>query len=100
MTNKTFFTGREEELTLLCGLLDDAQAGETRVAALSGEPGIGKTRTAMELSGAAKARDFAVFWAYCYGEHESPPHWPWIQILRSCCDVFGHARTPSIEGEA
>src|SRR5207302_6829 len=36
--------GREAELRLLVGLLDQADAGAAQLAALLGEPGVGKTR--------------------------------------------------------
>ena len=50
------FVGRERELAELRTGLDDASAGHGRVFLLSGEPGIGKTRLAEEISNDAAAR--------------------------------------------
>ena len=40
------FVGRHREMGVLLDALDDVLTGEGRVVVLSGEPGIGKTRTA------------------------------------------------------
>ena len=44
------FVGRQREIDALSSALDDALAGHGRLVMLVGEPGIGKTRTAQELS--------------------------------------------------
>ena len=44
------FVGRDEELSILTRALDEAMEGEWQAVALTGEPGIGKTRLAEELS--------------------------------------------------
>ena len=46
------FVGRDAELAELTGALDQALAGRGRLYLLCGEPGIGKTRLADEVSGA------------------------------------------------
>ena len=48
--------GRDAELELLEGLLDEARGGTSRLAMLSGEPGIGKTSVVAELERRAEAR--------------------------------------------
>jgi tetratricopeptide (TPR) repeat protein len=50
---------------------------------LVGEPGIGKTRMAQELSAYAEQRGAQVLWGWCYEEVGAPPYWPWVQPLRS-----------------
>jgi DNA-binding CsgD family transcriptional regulator/tetratricopeptide (TPR) repeat protein len=52
--------GREAELELLDRLLDEACAGVSRFAVLSGEPGIGKTSVLSELGRRAVERDCLV----------------------------------------
>ena len=47
------FVGRRRELEALCAALDAACEGHGRLALLAGEPGIGKTRTALELTAQA-----------------------------------------------
>ena len=50
------FVGRQREMAELRSALDDAIAGQGRIVMLAGEPGIGKTRTARELSAQAEQR--------------------------------------------
>jgi predicted ATPase len=54
------FVGRERELLELRTGLDDVGAGHGRLFLLSGEPGIGKTRLAEEISNDASARGMRV----------------------------------------
>ena len=51
--------------------------------ALVGEPGIGKTRTALELATYARLRGAWVLWGRCYESGGAPPFWPWVQAIRS-----------------
>ena len=44
------FVGRSREMDLLRAALAEAKDGHGQVAMLTGEPGIGKTRTAQELA--------------------------------------------------
>jgi hypothetical protein len=44
------FVGRQREMAELVRALEDAISGRGRLVTLVGEPGIGKTRTAQELS--------------------------------------------------
>lgn len=60
------FVGRERELALLGGALDNAIAGHGRMFVVSGEPGIGKTRLADEFSARAQARGIRVIWGRCW----------------------------------
>ena len=80
------FVGRERELAELRAGLDDASAGHGRLFLLSGEPGIGKTRLAEELSNDASARGMRVVWGRCWEGGGAPAYWPFIQILRACID--------------
>jgi DNA-binding CsgD family transcriptional regulator len=77
------FVGRECELAALDAVLVRAQAGTGGCAALSGEPGIGKTRTAEVAAECALARGMAVFWGRCNEEPGAPPYWPWQQLVRA-----------------
>jgi len=63
--------------------LEEALSGRGRLVMLAGEPGIGKTRTAQELSVYATQRGAQVFWGRCYENPGAPPYWPWVQIIRS-----------------
>jgi eukaryotic-like serine/threonine-protein kinase len=77
------FVGRDRELEALRSALDAAGAGSGRLAMLSGEPGIGKTRLARELTDRAAALRPRVVWGRCHEEAGAPPYWPWVRILRA-----------------
>src|ERR1700735_1403838 len=81
------FVGRLHELTALHGSFDQGVAGRGRSGMLSGEPGIGKTRTARELAAHADQRGATVLWGYCHEEAGAPPYWPWVQIFRAYIDA-------------
>jgi len=80
------FVGRERELAELRAALDEAIAGHGRLFLLSGEPGIGKTRLAEEISRDAAARGMRVVWDRCWEGGGAPAYWPFIQILRACVE--------------
>src|SRR5438093_211323 len=76
------FVGRDAEMAVLQRAVDDTGAGHGRCVFLSGEPGIGKTRTA-ELATYAEAHGVQVLWGRCYEGDGAPAFWPWLQILRA-----------------
>src|SRR5580698_9421994 len=78
------FVGRERDLAELRAGLDDVSAGRGRMFLLSGEPGIGKTRLAEEISNDASARGMRVVWGRCWEGGGAPAYWPITQILRAC----------------
>src|SRR5882762_1413865 len=80
------FVGRERELQALRSAFDAASTGAGRIVTLSGEPGIGKTRLALELSETASARSARIVWSRCDEEAGAPPYWPWVRILRVLAD--------------
>jgi tetratricopeptide (TPR) repeat protein len=84
------FIGRARELAELHAGLEDVQAGHGRLFLISGEPGIGKTRLAEQLSTQAGAQGASVAWGRCWEEGGAPAYWPWIQIFRSCLSNSGH----------
>jgi DNA-binding CsgD family transcriptional regulator len=67
----------------MCAALDAACAGQGSLMLLAGEPGIGKTRTALELARPAAQRGARILWGRCHEEEGAPPYWPWVQILRA-----------------
>jgi DNA-binding SARP family transcriptional activator len=77
------FVGRERELAELVGGLDDALAGRGRVFLLAGEPGIGKSRLAEELTADARARGARVLVGRCWEAGGAPAYWPWVEVLRA-----------------
>src|SRR6202012_5674926 len=75
------FVGRRRELEALCAALDASCEGHGRLALLAGEPGIGKTRLALELAAQALERKADIAWGRCHEEAGAPPYRPWAQIL-------------------
>jgi DNA-binding SARP family transcriptional activator len=72
------FVGRAAELAALAAAWDDAAAGRGSVVAVTGEPGIGKTRLVEAFARRARAR---VRWGRCAEFGGAPPYWPWQQVL-------------------
>ena len=75
------FVGRDEELERLLALWKEATAGERRLALLGGEPGIGKTRLAMELAGQIRESGGVVLAGRC-DEDLGVPYQPFVEALR------------------
>lgn len=63
--------------------LEDVLSGRGRVFLVSGEPGIGKSRLAAEITAGAEGDGARVFWGRCWEAGGAPAYWPWIQALRS-----------------
>jgi len=80
---RTELVGREQELAALVEHLESALAAHPRVVLCRGEPGIGKTRMAEELTGLAAARGVAAAWGPAAESNGAPPYWPWRQVLRA-----------------
>ncbi len=77
------FVGRQKEMSELKAALEEALSGHGRLMMLVGEPGIGKTRTALELTTYAGLRKAQVLWGRCYESQGTPPYWPWVQAIRA-----------------
>ncbi len=77
------FVGRDRELNALLAGLEAARSGNGRVFLVSGEPGIGKTRIAVEFANQAREQDVRVLWGRCWDGSGAPAYWPWVQAIRS-----------------
>ena len=75
--------GRDGERDALTRGLDDAFAGSGRLFLLVGEPGIGKSRLAEQLSADARARGAEVIVGRSWEAGGAPAYWPWVQALRA-----------------
>src|SRR5262245_58671568 len=84
------FVGRERELSLLRATAEDVFAGRGHVLLLTGEAGIGKTRTAQQLANYARERGMQVLWGRGHEGGGAPAYWPWEQALRT----YVRERTP------
>jgi class 3 adenylate cyclase len=73
--------GRDDDLAVLGERLLQSRAGERQLVLLSGEPGVGKTRLAIELTRRAHAEGAIVLYGRCDPEPLTP-HQPFVEALR------------------
>jgi len=76
------FVGRETELKRLLGLWRESVRGQVRVAWITGEQGIGKSRLVRSLVGSI-GQSGVVRSLYCFPECAKTPWFPLIRIFRS-----------------
>ncbi|HEX4893561.1 MAG TPA: AAA family ATPase, partial [Hyphomicrobiaceae bacterium] len=92
------FVGRRVELEMLEAALHDVREERGQVVLLAGEPGIGKTRTAIEFTTGTDKSDISVFWGRCHEEAGAPPYWPWTQILTASIALLDDAELKAALG--
>jgi DNA-binding NarL/FixJ family response regulator len=81
--------GRDGELGRLLTLLDDAQAGRSVAALVSGDAGVGKSRLVSEAARLAAGRGFTVLSGHCAELGDSVPYLPLADALRSAAQSTG-----------
>ena len=64
-----------------------AAAGGGRVARVSGEAGIGKSRLVAALAAEARAAGARVFTVRCLAYNSATPYAPWGELLRALCAI-------------
>ncbi|MCW3038903.1 MAG: hypothetical protein JWM31_808 [Solirubrobacterales bacterium] len=82
-TPETSIVGRAHELTVLASAMVSALDGDSTVATISGEPGIGKSTLAEAIAAQARARGHTVLWGRGWPTGGAPAYWAWRQVLRS-----------------
>ncbi len=75
------FVGRRSELERLRGYLERAIEGSRQLVLLEGEPGIGKTRLALQFMEACEAGDALALYGRCDAE-TLVPYQPFVEALR------------------
>jgi class 3 adenylate cyclase len=73
--------GRQRELTLLRGLLAEAESSSMRIAVVVGDGGIGKTRLAEVLGREACSAGGRLVWATAHSDTGAPPFSAWTALL-------------------
>jgi DNA-binding NarL/FixJ family response regulator len=81
--------GRDGELGRLLTLLDDAQAGRSVAALVSGDAGVGKSRLVSEVTRLAEGRGFTVLSGQCAELGDSVPYLPLADALRGAAQSTG-----------
>ncbi|CAN5737294.1 hypothetical protein BH20ACT11_BH20ACT11_04820 [soil metagenome] len=74
---------REEELGRVLGALEEVAGGLGRMVLVAGEPGVGKTRLAQEVSIHAWESGFLVAAGRCYEAQSGVPFYPFLEALGS-----------------
>jgi len=80
------FVGRESVMQTLRSAWGRAQQGQGSMQLLLGEPGIGKSRAALEFARKLPAPGM-VWYGNCGQGESAPPLWPWLQVLRACAEA-------------
>jgi hypothetical protein len=73
--------GRERELAVLTDAIGAAVDARGCLVLVEGEPGIGKTRLALEAARHARNHGVLVLAGRCRENGGRPPLWPWIDVL-------------------
>jgi class 3 adenylate cyclase/tetratricopeptide (TPR) repeat protein len=77
----TPFVERDAERASLRRLVDDALAGDGRLALIAGEAGVGKSRLVAEIGEEAQARGMQVLTGHCVEMSSAPPYLPYVEII-------------------
>jgi len=83
----TRFVGRETETEQLRQALGRAAVGQGRVAALVGEPGVGKSRLVWEFTRSHRTHGWLVLEASSVSYGKATPYLPVIDLLKSYCKI-------------
>src|ERR1700719_503000 len=75
--------GRANHLATLRQLVENARRGEARLALISGEAGIGKSRLVTEAKAYAAAQGFLLLQGHCFPTDLTYPYAPLLDLLRS-----------------
>lgn len=96
---RTTFVGRRREMEIFDAATSDALNGAGRLVAVSGEPGIGKTRTVDEALRRAESAGAEALEGRCFEGGGAPPFWPWVQVLRGWLAAVGHEEARTALGD-
>ncbi len=83
LVERTAFVGRKSERDAIRAVIDRALAGHGSVVMLGGEPGVGKTRLALEMADYAARNRIRSFVGHCYERDEPFPYLPFAEIIES-----------------
>src|SRR4051794_26084618 len=77
--------GREAQLALLSEQLAQASSGHSRIAVVTGEAGIGKSRLVAEIKARAMQRGGHIVQGRCFEQDRDFPYAPLVDLVRTCC---------------
>jgi predicted ATPase len=73
LTDRTSFVGRDSEVSTIREVVDRALSGRGSLVMLMGEPGVGKSRLAIEIAEYASRKGFGCSIGHCYESEEPVP---------------------------
>lgn len=79
----TTMVGRSAEMARATAAVEAVAEGNGRLLLLSGEPGVGKTRLAQEVTLLVRDRGFLIAVGRCYEPHTAVPFYPFLDALRT-----------------
>jgi DNA-binding winged helix-turn-helix (wHTH) protein/tetratricopeptide (TPR) repeat protein len=88
------FVGRDDVMSRLETMLNEAKQSRGRLCLLSGDAGIGKTRSAEELMARAEQRGMSIWLGRAVEDASAPVLWPFVQVLRKVA-----SERPSLRAE-
>lgn len=95
------FVGRDREVgELVAGLARSTSGGDGSLYLLAGEPGIGKTRLAVEVATLARAQGVRASFGRCWEAGGAPAFWPWREALDGLGITFPEAGTIAVSDPA
>jgi class 3 adenylate cyclase len=92
------FTGRERELADLRRVLEIAVAGEGQVVGVVGDPGLGKSRLALEFCRLAEPQA-AVLEGRCLSYGAAVAYLPLFELVRNACGIAAEDRPDQVAGK-
>ena len=81
LAQRTTFVGRAEEREILARLLGHAHERTGRVALISGQAGVGKSRIAAEVAEEALRKGFVVLSGASFDREDAVPFGPFVNVL-------------------
>lgn len=82
---------RKAEYAALCTAIEAVVDGMGRAALLAGEPGVGKTRLAQEVTSYLRDRRFTIVAGRCYEPQTRVPFYPFLEALQSAYQLSPRA---------
>jgi predicted ATPase/class 3 adenylate cyclase len=93
------FVGRDRELATLIELLGQVEQGHGQVAAIVGEPGVGKSRLILETRRALTSRQVDYLEGRCLSYGRSIPYLPVLDLVRAGCGIIDTDDPDRIRGK-
>lgn len=78
---------RDEEFNQILGSIQAVERGSGRLVLLAGEPGVGKTRLAQEVTLKARNHSFIMATGRCYEPEATVPFYPFLEALATLYGV-------------